>query len=273
MKVFIGVPSARFIATDWVVGFINWVAGQSTGWDVTWDFDAKAGRIDWSRSNLISKAKLIKPDWFIQMDTDVLPEISFRPVIDLLNQDKRLGFDAIGSPTTTIVRHDDGTRTLGALLRLPGSNTRGKEAMPFEEPFEVDWIAGGFFAMSQNAVKKITQIGNFGSADTERAYPAYCTNSLEEGEDVNLCRHLRSCGVKVGADARILTTHLKGAHYPSYRPGVGTVNMYEHGDRSTFPVYDSQLATYLAQQKERAKEKEETDRLLEAIHQTEDHAD
>ena len=154
MKVFIGIPATRFVATDWWVSFINWIGDMGEKFEFKWMVDAKAGRVDWSRSNLIEAAKRWKPDWFIQLDTDIIPETDFQAVIGLLNKDRALGFDCIVSPTASVA---------GVVLAKPLNPPKEGENLPYDEPWEIDWAGGGFVAMSANALKKIAQIGSFAS--------------------------------------------------------------------------------------------------------------
>lgn len=234
MKVFIGIPATRFVATDWWVSFINWIGDMGEKFEFKWMVDAKAGRIDWSRSNLIEAAKRWKPDWFIQLDTDIIPETDFQAVIGLLNKDRALGFDCIVSPTASVA---------GVVLAKPLNPPKEGENLPYDEPWEIDWAGGGFVAMSANALKKIAQIGSFAS-ETGEATPAYCEQSLQHGEDVSMFQNLREHGVRCCADPRLKTLHMKSAPIPSYRDNPIRY-IIDHGDRTRLPIYTNQLKEVL----------------------------
>ena len=238
MKVFLGVPAARFIATDWVISFIDWLGDMGEKFELRWLIDAKAGRIDWSRSNLIEAAKHWKPDWFLQLDTDIIPELDFAAVIGLCNMDKAAGFDVIVSPTASVS---------GVVLAKALYPPTKEEKLPFDEPWEIDWAGGGFIAMTRKALDKLEQIGVFGS-DTSDQTPAYCEQSLRQGEDVSLFQNLRRNGIRCCADPRLKTLHMKSAPVPSYREN-SIRYVFDHGDRTHLPIYSSQIQQILERQK------------------------
>lgn len=206
-KVMVGVPSARLIYTDFAETLADWVWDvPRSSFDVRTNWYVNANRVDLGRSRLIGFAKNWNPDWLIMLDTDMIPEISFLKAMNILDEDRTQGWDVILSPSMSV--H-------GSIMVKPEDGS-----IPFlDGPFGIEFGSGGFIAMSQRAIAAIQPIGRFATLapDGVTHYPAFCETSLAGSEDWSLCANLRRIGIRVAADARLRTSHLKAIHLPSMR--------------------------------------------------------
>lgn len=182
-----------------------------------------SGRIDLARSAMISDAKRNPQyDWLIMMDTDVKvhdtednagPAQLLDGVVHRLEHCRVVyGFDAVGGSVMDAYGVPAWGASMDIYLTLDG-----------QTPFEVDWVAGGFFAMSRKAIDAIKPNGQI----TGRGVPVkdkdgvyripptalFCRMLEKVTEDADLCDNLKRCGVKVGVDPCLIVGHEKRADF------------------------------------------------------------
>jgi hypothetical protein len=193
--------------------WFGWIlpAVSSTEHQVIFGVGSTAGRIDVDRSQFIHDARKSKLDWLIMRDTDVLAEIPFGRYLQLLEEDRRNGFDCVISPLSSAKMR---------VMAYPGPHGE----LNRREPFAIEAGSAGLMALSKHALESLEQLGEFCDEEGHRT-PAYCMMNLPNGngdpmtEDISLFANLKKGGIHSCADPRILVRHFKLEWgIPSYRP-------------------------------------------------------
>jgi hypothetical protein len=197
MRVLLGVPCARVMRSQFVADLWDWVDGSKH--EILVRADTTSGRIDWSRSNLIERAKKWKSDVLIQMDTDVMMGTPLRETLSFIQQDFSRGFDVVCGPTIGVN---------GRVMIKYMPNVTKDTPVSGKSAFEVEACAFGFVAFSQKLVQTIKPAG-FITDISGVVYPLYTHYSTDTTEDWVMCRRVREQGMRVCVDPRIVVGHVK----------------------------------------------------------------
>lgn len=176
-----------------------------------------------ARSLAIRRAKMQKPTFAAQVDTDVQIEPTPERLIELLEDDQRRGFGMVTSP---------GMSSEG-IFEVSFDTKKVKPSDT--EPFPIDRSWGGFLSFSRRAYLDMPALGYVHSISNVKI-DTYCQSIPYQpcphcgveiegmGEDIALIRQGQKGGAALCADPRILTTHLKVAGLKSYRPGMRVID-------------------------------------------------
>jgi len=199
MRVLIGVPCARVVRSQFFLDVLNWTDESKHRIRIL--PNNSAGRIDWSRSQLIDAALAWNADLHLQIDTDVNPMIPLQTAMSFINQDFSRGFDMVIGPTVGVN---------GRVMNNYGPNFKPPENFA-SSCFEIWAGAFGFVAMSPRLIKKVTSsppasnIVDIG----DKKHPIYMIYREGTTEDFDFCTRVREMGFKVGCDPRLEMGHAK----------------------------------------------------------------
>ena len=199
MRILAGIPCARVVRSQFFLDYLNWV-GESKH-VVKHLVNNSAGRIDWSRSQLIDAAGEGKFDLHIQIDTDVSPMLPFQTAISFINQDISRGFDLVIGPTVG---------TNGRVMNNYGPNFKPPDNFG-SNCFEIHAGAFGFVAMSPRLIEKVrasppaSTLIDIG----DKKHALYMIYREGTTEDFDFCYRVRDMGFKVGCDPRLQMGHAK----------------------------------------------------------------
>ena len=173
----------------------------------------QSATLDLARSWMIEVArKEPRYDWLIQVETDKWiantkdpsnpdkPWASLDAIIDILEEDRAFGFDAVFGPTMS----PDGVPNFG----MPSAESW--EDVGPNGPSEAQWSGLAFFAMSRKCLDGLKILDYAKSSvmrpegPDDKGQPMFCKMNLpQEGEDVSLCQNIRESGFKLAIDPRI----------------------------------------------------------------------
>jgi hypothetical protein len=197
MRILLGVPCARVIRSQFVADLYDWIADSKH--EIQLRADTTSGRIDWSRSNIMERAKKMRADVCIQMDADVMMGTPMRETLSYIQQDFSRGFDAVCGPTI-------GVNGRVMIKYMPDVDQNGP--VSGKSAFEVEACAYGFVAFSRKLIETLKPAG-FITDISGVVYPLYTHYSTDTTEDWIMCRRIREQGMKVCVDPRIVVGHVK----------------------------------------------------------------
>lgn len=196
MRVGVGIPSSRSVRAQFVKDLNDWLSSPVPGVEMVFpDWDLTAGRIDWSRSNLLLRARTGKEDVHVQLDTDVKPITSLAETIGFLLEDLDAGFDIVCAPTAAFN---------GQIMMRPKSGCRPTG----RRRFEVEAAAFGFVAFGSRLIQEMKPVSHLWSVDG-LCYPLFGEMSNGTTEDYSWCDGAREQGFHVAVDPRIIVSHVK----------------------------------------------------------------
>jgi hypothetical protein len=212
------------LSSRWWRWFMGWVSNYSPDeTTVIVDIEREV-QVAHARSLAVYRAQRQRPapDFLFQLDTDVMVENSITETARLCNEDRDKGFAAVTSP---------GMSSEGILEVSFNVDTTD---WSYTEPFEIEKSWMGFFSLSHTGYSRIPPLGYSQSISAEKmemycaTFPympcPYCGEEIEGmGEDVAFCKQIRKVGMRIAADPRIRTTHLKVAGLRSLRPGMNVL--------------------------------------------------
>ena len=206
------------LTSRWFRWFVRWVSEyEPTRLTVNVGIEKEPNIAD-SRSIAIREAKRHKPEFAVQVDTDVIVENTLEDTVRLLLDDRHRGYGIVTSPG----RSAEGK--LEVMWDVAGHNASGTS------PWTVDHSWGGFLSFWRGVYLGMEPVGYYTSIANAKTdaycmfvpyHPCpHCGKEIEGmGEDVSLIRQAQKAGGIECADPRIRTTHLKIAGIKSFREG------------------------------------------------------
>ncbi len=192
---FVGVPSGRFMFTQWVSQFLTWFTQYPCVTKI-----AESNRVDLNRSDLIHYAKSTGLN-MIMVDTDAMFQTPLPAAIQFAEEDFKAGYDIVIAPVRSIA---------GSILIQPVN----ADEISTTQPFEIVKGSLTFVAISKKALKVLEKLNDYGLVDGE-IRPMYCTYLPTNSEDYQFCEMMRDkYNIKIACDPRIKIGHYKPLTLP-----------------------------------------------------------
>jgi hypothetical protein len=189
-------------------------------------FEKTPNRIDWSYSRIFEAFKQTDYKSLALCDADVLIQGPFDPMYAAVQKAFAKGYGMVASPVMEVSGHYN-IRP----IPLDGSG------FSFTEPFEVEYITGGFWWFDRKVVMNLPVVSPM--KNTTGSYEnLYFSIPPDTTEDVDLCRRIRALGYKIGGLCALTTGHMKIMPLPSLRTGMARPKMLGAPEKAPELPYD-----------------------------------
>jgi len=208
--IFLAAPCGPSIKSAWLRTITDWSVAHDKDWYVTPLFaEHTAGRIDVSRSKIISAQIELNAPWCITLDTDARSLVPLNVLMGILEEDRLDGHELIVGPT---MKADHLNTPQEEKKLLVWTKPEWGKNIRKDRPFRITGAGLGFMALSIGGARKLkvlAELNTIGGPNQDAKVPMYCETTARMGEDNSLILNANDSGLSPVCDPRILVGHMK----------------------------------------------------------------